>query len=328
MPLSDFTREAASHWGDMAKDCGVPSDLIDAIKPNMLLGANSNKQPIPISLIERIALFLYASRNPNFLLNAMNENEQLSPQAKINNGAIILGEADIIEEELVPDFTNYPFIIITYLDDESYIMTEEASTVTLFIVKESSVISNITPGFKEAVYSLGGNLVAENTEDDTFGGIYTLNKTAEEIFENYKKGVGFNLTLELEEVQTLKESYETLLLIGATKQPSFDEFEYHFNFLNPLTSDEITFSANYSNVYPKYPTGLPFTVNNVTYYHAPDDTWATWIESDYNIDGFSLSGTQVVDQYNRAVTTDDGQQTQTNNQPIVTNAHYISGNEE
>lgn len=28
--------EAASHWGDMAKDCGVPSDLIDAIKPNML----------------------------------------------------------------------------------------------------------------------------------------------------------------------------------------------------------------------------------------------------------------------------------------------------
>jgi hypothetical protein len=38
MPLSDFTRETASHWGDMAKDCGVPSDLIDAIKPNMLFG--------------------------------------------------------------------------------------------------------------------------------------------------------------------------------------------------------------------------------------------------------------------------------------------------
>ena len=30
--------ETASQWGDMAKDCGVPSDLIDAIKPNTLLG--------------------------------------------------------------------------------------------------------------------------------------------------------------------------------------------------------------------------------------------------------------------------------------------------
>ena len=34
----DDVCEAASHWEDIAKDCGVPSSMIDAIIPNMILG--------------------------------------------------------------------------------------------------------------------------------------------------------------------------------------------------------------------------------------------------------------------------------------------------
>ena len=32
----DDVCEAASHWEDMAKDCGVPSSMIDVITPNAL----------------------------------------------------------------------------------------------------------------------------------------------------------------------------------------------------------------------------------------------------------------------------------------------------
>ena len=31
----DNVCEVASHWDEMAKDCGVPSPMIDAIKSNM-----------------------------------------------------------------------------------------------------------------------------------------------------------------------------------------------------------------------------------------------------------------------------------------------------
>ena len=34
----DDVCEAASHWEGIAKDCGVPSSMIDAIIPNMFLG--------------------------------------------------------------------------------------------------------------------------------------------------------------------------------------------------------------------------------------------------------------------------------------------------
>jgi len=34
----DEVCEAASHWRNMAKDCGVPTAMIDAILPNLLLG--------------------------------------------------------------------------------------------------------------------------------------------------------------------------------------------------------------------------------------------------------------------------------------------------
>ena len=34
----DDVCEAASHWEGIAKDCGVPSSMIDAIIPNMILG--------------------------------------------------------------------------------------------------------------------------------------------------------------------------------------------------------------------------------------------------------------------------------------------------
>ena len=35
--IIDDVCEAASHWKEMAKDCGVPPAMIDAIIPNMLL---------------------------------------------------------------------------------------------------------------------------------------------------------------------------------------------------------------------------------------------------------------------------------------------------
>ena len=34
----DEVCEAASHWTDIAKDCGVPTTMIDVINPNMMLG--------------------------------------------------------------------------------------------------------------------------------------------------------------------------------------------------------------------------------------------------------------------------------------------------
>lgn len=33
----DEVCEAASHWGDMAKDCGVPQTMLDAVMSNMIL---------------------------------------------------------------------------------------------------------------------------------------------------------------------------------------------------------------------------------------------------------------------------------------------------
>lgn len=136
----------------------------------------------------------------------------------------------------MPDFTNYPFGIVSE-EGVNFIITESPMTATVN-VSISSIDVEITECFRHAVESVGGGVLVVNVNEDSSAEILRLDKTWAEIQEGMiSRGVVVHRLLEGHDIYTP-------VVVGMTSNGL-----YHVSMLDDST---LEFTTIFADGYPQY----------------------------------------------------------------------------